>query len=84
MSEADDEQSTTPLERILRPLVEHPALRPLLIVVVLILGTFVAGGVMLALRNRNLFAMLGIAALVLLAGLGVLWWISRRERQDPP
>ncbi len=25
-----------------------------------------------------------IAAVVLLAGLGVLWWMSRRERQDPP
>ena len=25
-----------------------------------------------------------VAAVVLLAGLGVLWWLSRRERQDPP
>ena len=25
-----------------------------------------------------------IAAAVLLAGLGILWWLSRRERSDPP
>lgn len=25
-----------------------------------------------------------IAAVVLLSGLGVLWWLSRRERRDPP
>lgn len=56
----------TPLERAVRTLAEDTALRPVLIVVVLVLGTFVAGGLLLALRAANLFAMAAIAAMVFL------------------
>ena len=52
-------------------LIEDIALRPVLIVVLLILGTFVAAGVLLALGNRNIFAMAGIAGLALLTTFAV-------------
>ena len=72
MTEPDTEgPDHTPLERVVRILAEDAALRPVLIVVVLTLGTFVAGGVLLALRSANLFAMAGIAGLVLMTFIAV-------------
>ena len=72
MSEPNGEEPrTTPLERMVRVLVEDAALRPVLIVIVLILGTFVAGDVLLALGSRNVFALVGLAGLVLLTLLAI-------------
>ena len=71
VSESEHEPKPTPLERAVRTLTSDAALRPVLIVVVLVLGTFLAGGVLLALGNRNLFAIAGVSALVLLTLLGI-------------
>ena len=72
MPEPDaDGPNTTPLERVVRELIDDPALRPVLIVAVLILGTFLAGGILLALRGANLFAMAGIAGAVLMTAIAV-------------
>ena len=68
--DADDPKST-PLERAVRVLVGDAALRPVLIVVVLILGTFVAGAILLALDNRNIFAMAGLAGMALLTAMAI-------------
>ncbi len=72
MPEPDaDGPNTTPLERVVRVLIDDPALQPVLIVAVLILGTFLAVGILLALRGANLFAMAGIAGAVLMTAIAV-------------
>lgn len=69
-SEAEDPKST-PLERAVRALVSDVALRPVLIVVVLVLGTFVAGAVLLALGGGNIFAMAALAGMALLTAMAI-------------
>lgn len=66
-----NEPKSTPLERAVRVLISDAALRPVLIVVVLILGTFVGGAVLLALSGGNLFAMAGLAGMVLLTAMAI-------------
>ena len=72
--ERRDEEETrgdTAFERVVLTLTDDPGLRPVLIVVVLIAGTFISFGVILALRHANLFAMAGIAGLVLMTFVGI-------------
>ena len=67
----EERRGETPFERVVLTMTDDPGLRPVLLVVVLIAGTFVSFGVILALRQANLFAMAGIAGLTLMTFAGI-------------
>ena len=57
----------SPLDRAIEAMLGDSSLWPVLIVCVLVLATFLAGIELLALHTRNLLALVGLGALVLLS-----------------
>ncbi|MCP5056741.1 MAG: hypothetical protein GY937_08470 [bacterium] len=76
----EEEHEPTSLDEWLRNWVTDPALRPILIVVVAIVATNGAAVLMLALANRNPFALAALAILIVASVReGVRFWRTGRR-----
>jgi hypothetical protein len=60
------DEDRAPMDRAVMALVSDPSLRPLAIVCLLVLGTFLSGAVLLALSSRNPYAGAALFILVLM------------------
>lgn len=81
--DADPQPDTSGLSKAVLALAGDAALRPVLIVVVLITGTVVAGGVLLALRAANIFAMAAVAGMALMTFAALDGEIRTARRVTP-